>query len=242
MIRYDKAYNQKISRVVSNFNRKVRRLEKEEAKLLPSTVSVREIKALFTNRRDLNTYLRDLQRFSKRGAEDIVKVKGKEYTKYDIDVFRHRLARERRAIAQEIKDESGRQTKYPMQHNITLQNMLTRQERLTSAWYDILDSKLSESIGNYQRKIETYDNLFDIMFQDAYIVDFEESKIQHIKEKLLELSPSKLMQALENRPEIQAIFEYYHALTRRSSEPGKVGYDQFQALYENIDEIVTTYK
>ena len=55
MIRYDQAYNQKISRVVSNFNRKVRRLEKEEAELLPSTVRVREIKDMFMNRRDLNT-------------------------------------------------------------------------------------------------------------------------------------------------------------------------------------------
>lgn len=242
MIRYDQAYNQKISRVVSNFNRKVRRLEKEEAELLPSTVSVREIKAQFTNRRDLNTYLRDLQRFGKRGSEEIVTIKGKKYTKYQIDVFKHRLARERRAIAAEIKAESGRKSKYPMQHNISLQNLINRQERLTGYWYNILDSKLSESIGNYQRKLETYDNLFDIMFQDAYLVDFEESKIQHIKAKLLELSPNKLMKALENRPEIQAIFEYYHALTRRSSEPGKVGYDQFQVLYESIDEIVETYK
>lgn len=242
MIRYDKEYNQKISRVVSNFNRKVRRLEKEEAELIPSRVSVREIKSLYVNRRDLNTYLRDLQRFSKRGSEEIVTVKGKAYTKYQIDVFRHKLARERRALNREIAAEKARPSKYPMQHNVTLQNLKARRETLTKDWVNLIDSKVGESIGNYERKLETYDNYFQMMFQDAYLVDFEDEKVQHIKEKLLELSPNKFMQVLENRPEIQAIFDYYHSLTRLSGTPGKVGYDQFQALYENIDEIVESYK
>ena len=93
MIRYDSEYNKTISRVVSNYNRKIARLSNAGVDLLPSKVSIRTIKNQFTNRRDLNVYLRELQKFSKRGAENIVTIDGNRFTQYDIDVFKSRLRR-----------------------------------------------------------------------------------------------------------------------------------------------------
>ena len=243
MIRYDQAYNQKISRVVSNFNRKVRRLEKEEAELLPSRVSVKQIKDMFVNRRDLNTYLRDLQRFSKRGAEDIITVGGKQYTKYDIDVFRAKLRRERYAVRKEISEAEEMQPKYPLQHDINLQNMRNRMDKLTRSWSEVLDSGLSQSIGNYQRKLQTYDNYLEVLFQDAYMIDYDENKLQHIREKLLELSPRQFIRALEDRAEIQEIFNNYHSLTRQAGILDEnEARRKFDELYNNIDDIVAKYK
>lgn len=243
MIRYDQAYNQKISRVVSNFNRKVRRLEKEEAQLLPSRVSVKEIKEMFMNRNDLNTYLRELQKFSKRGAEDIITVGGKQYTKYDIDVFRARLRRERYAVRKDIAEAEMQKSKYPMQHSITIQNMRNRMDKLTRSWSDILDSKMSESIGNYQRKLETYDNYLEVLFQDAYTIDYDTGRLRYIRKKLLELSPRDFIKALEDSPEIQEVFNSYHSMTRQSNVLNEnEARNKFDRLYENIDEIVAKYK
>lgn len=243
MIRYDSAYNQKINRVVSNFNQKVRRLEKEEGRLLPSTVSVKEIKSQFMNRRDLNVYLRELERFGKKGAENIVNVGGKEHTQYEIDIFKHRLRRERERLSRDIEKERVTSSKYPMQHNIAVQNMMNRREKLTESWEYLINSGLSEAIGNYERRLETYDNYFDVLFQDAYQADYDEKKLQHIREKLMELSPSKFTRALESSPEIQEIFNYYHSMSRRNSnmEENEVKrvYDK---LYDEIDEIVKKYK
>lgn len=243
MIRYDSAYNQKINRVVSNFNQKVRRLEKEEGRLLPSTVSVKEIKSQFMNRRDLNVYLRELERFGKKGAENIVNVGGKEHTEYEIDIFKHRLRRERERLNRDIESERLISSKYPMQHNIAVQNMMNRREKLSESWGYLINSGLSEAIGNYERRLETYDNYFNVLFQDAYQADYDEEKLQYIREKLMELSPSKFIKALENSPEIQEIFNYYHSLTRRNSNmdenEAKRVYDK---LYDEIDEIVKKYK
>lgn len=243
MIRYDKAYNQKISRIVSNFNRKVRRLEKEEAKLLPSTVSVREIKEMFMNKRDLNTYLRHLQRFSKRGSEEIVVKNGKEYTKYEFREFQLALRRERRRLDQIIRQESERQSKYPLQHQLTLENYKLRRRKLSDNATYLIGRPLAQYLNDWARRTITYDNYFEILFQDAYQADYDSEKLEYIRSKLLELSPTKFNLALENSPEIQEIFNYYHSLTRRGGNMDENEVKEvYDRLYKNVDEIVEKYK
>lgn len=241
MIRYDSTYNQEINRVVSNFNKKVRRLEKEGNKLLPSPVSTRTIKEQFTNRRDLNMYLRDLKRFSIRGAEDIVEVNGKSFTKYQIDIFRRNLRRERDEIRRDIKSAEVVTHQYPMQHNIYLQNLRSRKQALSSSWVDLIKRESDAAVSRYFKKLEIYDNYLEILFQDAYIVGFDDDKINYIKERLLKLSPNKFVKALQDSPTIQFIFDYYHSLTRRSGVAGDNAYNAYQKLYEEIDHIVETY-
>lgn len=243
MIRYDKEYNQKISRVVSNFNRKVRRLEKEGAELLPSTASVREIKAMFTNRGDLNTYLKHLQRFGERGAEDIVEIKGERFTKYDVKEFQLALRRERRRLDKLIAEESEIESKYPLQHQIALENYKMRRARLSSRSSELILSPVANYLNDWARHTITYDNYLQILFQDAYLADYDEKKLDYIRSKLLELSPNKFNKALENAPEIQEIFNYYHSLTRRkgSLDENEVK-EVYDVLYKNIDDIVKRYK
>ena len=241
MIRYDSAYNQEINRVVSNFNRKVRRLEKEEYQLLPSPVSVKTIKEQFSNRRELNMYLNDLRRFSKRGAEDVMEIQGKLYTKYQIDLFRRNLRRERDEIRRDLKAAENMKHEYPMQHNIYLQNLRSRKKSLSSSWVNLIERKSDVMIERYFRRAEIYDNYLEILFQDAYLVGFDENKINYIKERLLKLSPTKFIKALQDSPTIQFIFDFYHSLTRRTGSIGNNAYNSYQKLYEEIDHIVETY-
>lgn len=242
MIRYDSDYNQKISRVVSNFNRKVRRLEKEEHRLLPSPVKVSDIKEKFTDRRDLNKYLNDLKRFSKRGSEEIITVKGKEYSKYQIELFRTNLRRQRDDLRREIARAEGIKHRYPMQHNIYLQNLKNRQEKLTWAWQELLDTEFSTTADRYIRNAETFDNYLETLFQDAYQVGYDPEKLEYIKKKLLELTPSEFMKVLSDTPEIQFVFDYYHSLTRQAGITNIGVYNAFNSLYKRIDDIVDEYK
>ena len=74
-IRWTENDSKELSRAVKNFNAKVRRLEKKYAGqdvVLPEKVSVKELQNVIGTRRDLNRELKSLQRFSQRGAEDIV--------------------------------------------------------------------------------------------------------------------------------------------------------------------------
>lgn len=243
MIRYDKAYNQQISRVVSNFNRKVRRLEKEGAELLPSTVSVKDIKAMFMNRQDLNTYLRHLQRFGKRGAEQIVERDGQRYTKYQIQEFKLALRRERARLDQAIAQEEKITSKYPLQHQLVLENYKARRTALGKNWDQLIEKPVASYLNDWARQTQTYDNYFQILFQDAYLADYDDAKLNYIRSKLLELSPRKFNKLLENSSEIQEIFNYYHSLTRRNSlvEQNEVK-TIYDTLYNNIDDLVKKYK
>lgn len=237
-------YNQNITRVVSNFNRKVARLQKAGYDLLPSKVSAREIKKRFDNKTELNTYLRDLQRFSRRGAEEVITIGGKDYTKYEIDVFKRKLRRERYKLNKEIVQAKSVTPKYPMQHDIFLANLQAKRNTLSNDWQDLIGQKVGINLFKQDSTyLETYNNYFSILFQDAYQLGFEDEKIEHIKSQLLKLKPRQFIRALEDDPNIQYIFEYYHALTRTSYSGGdNNAYDAFQELYENIGAIIDKYK
>lgn len=237
-------YNQNITRVVSNFNRKVARLQKAGYDLLPSKVSVREIKKRFDNKTELNTYLRDLQRFSRRGAEEVITIGGKDYTKYEVDVFKRKLRRERYKLNKEIVQAKGVTSKYPMQHDIFLANLQAKRNTLSNDWQDLIGQKVGINLFKQDSTyLETYNNYFSILFQDAYQLGFEDEKIEHIKSQLLKLKPRQFIRALEDDPNIQYILEYYHALTRTSYSGGdNNAYDAFQELYENIGAIIDKYK
>lgn len=242
MIRYNSTDNKNIERVVSNFNRKIARLQKAGYSQLPSKVSIRTIKSQFSTRRDLNVYLRDLQRFGRRGAEDIVTIDGKDFTKYDIDIFRRSLRREKSRLEREIAQAQTMTTQYPMQHDVYTANLKARRSALSGKWADIITTQMREKlIEEPYRHAVIYDNYLEILFQDAYQIGFEDEKIEYIKERLLKLPPRKFIRALEDDPNIQYIFDYYHSLTRTSYMDNNA-YDAFQQIYENIDAIVEKYR
>ena len=184
MIRYDAEYNRNIERIVSNFNRKVARLQKTGRSVLPSKVSIRELKAQNLTRGEMNRQLRELQRFSRRGAEKIVTVDGKQYTAYDIDVFRRRLRSERQRLTKDIQKAQSYKSKYPMQHDIYTTSLKTRRATLSQDWTELISSKVGERLMTEPgRNAELYDNYLEILFQDAYQVGFEDEKINYIKER-----------------------------------------------------------
>lgn len=81
-IRWTEADSKELARVVRNYNAKIKRLGDKNPRIkniLPETTSVRKMKELINTRQDLKRELNSLQRFSKRGAEEIVTVPGTDY-------------------------------------------------------------------------------------------------------------------------------------------------------------------
>lgn len=73
MIRWRKQDYLSLGRAVSNFNKKINELQKEEKKFyLPETVSYKDIKPKIYTRNEFNRILNSLKRFSKKGAENPV--------------------------------------------------------------------------------------------------------------------------------------------------------------------------
>ena len=75
----------KLGQAVSNFNKKINRLNAEENKLyLPETINYKEAKENITTRKELNRLINSLRRFQKQGAEDLYKTQaGEEISKWE---------------------------------------------------------------------------------------------------------------------------------------------------------------
>lgn len=81
-IRWNENQTQRLNRAVKNFNAKIKRLEKKDPdikKMLPDKVLVAQLKKQIQTSRDLENMINSLQRFSRRGAEEIVDVPTNEY-------------------------------------------------------------------------------------------------------------------------------------------------------------------
>lgn len=81
-IRWSKADEAELKRVVKNFNAKLTRLEKKDPKnanALPERISAAQLRDMIETRQDLNRELNALRRFSERGAEELVEVPDNDY-------------------------------------------------------------------------------------------------------------------------------------------------------------------
>ena len=111
-IRWKTEDTKELSRVVRNFNAKITRLSKsnpEIKNILPDKVSAKDVRELVNTRSDLKRELNALKRFSRKGAEDIVKApstKNDVYiTKWQKEELTRRVAivnRKRRARLSEL--------------------------------------------------------------------------------------------------------------------------------------------
>lgn len=66
---------ERLKRAVRNFNAKIKRIENKDPemkKVLPEKVTLKEMKNLIKTRQDLNREIKSLQRFTEKGAEELV--------------------------------------------------------------------------------------------------------------------------------------------------------------------------
>lgn len=101
LIRWTKDDKQNLRRVVNNFNNKIKRLEAQGKSNLPQKVSYKELVGLkdlqegeidrqIYSRKELNRTIKSLQRFSKRGAENLVTLKsGAKLTNWEYSEFKN---------------------------------------------------------------------------------------------------------------------------------------------------------
>ena len=74
-----------LGKAISNFNKKINKLQQEENKLyLPNIIEYKEAKENITTRAELNRLINSLRRFQRESAEDLyVTQAGEEITKWE---------------------------------------------------------------------------------------------------------------------------------------------------------------
>ena len=263
-IRYDKKLNQEINRTIKNFNQKIARLEKEQKDLLPSKITKKSLKSTVYTRSELQRKLKELQRFSKRGAEDIITTSGGvRLTKYELNEIKRENARVKRNITREINRVKTEKPKiFGKKQTSTFSemgdqdflNLVARRKalekdvnKLTREEFERF-TKLVEKTGKNQQYMNNIfkENYFDMLSKLAYYFDYDNEKLTYLKDKLMSLQPNDFLKLFKEDKSIRAILDYYPIVTNsfNAINPDDIKEDVtnlYDNLVNNIDEIVKDY-
>ena len=263
-IRYDKKLNQEINRTIKNFNQKIARLEKEERELLPSKITKKSLKSNVYTRTELRRKLKELQRFSKRGAEEVITTSGGvRLTKYELNEIKRENARVKRNITREInrlkvekpKIFGKKQTStYSEMGDHDFLNLVARRKALEKDINKLSReeferfTKLVEKTGRNQQYMNNIfkENYFDMLTKTAYYFDYDNEKLAYLKDKLMKLQPNDFLKLFKEDKSVRAILDYYPVVTNsfNAINPDDIKEDVvnlYDNLINNIDEIVKDY-
>ena len=263
-IRYDKKINQEINRTIKNFNQKIARLEKQEHELLPSKITKQELKNTSFTRAELQRKLKELQRFSKRRAEDIIETKGGvKLTQYELSKIKRENARVKRNITREInrlkvekpKIFGKKQTStFSEMGDTDYLNLVARRNALEKDINKLSReeferfTKLIEKTGKNQQYMNNMfkDNYFEMLTDLAYYFDYDNDKLNILKQKLMNLKPNNFLKLFKEDKSIRAILDYYPVVTNsfNAINPDDIKEDVinlYDNLIDNIDMIIQDY-
>lgn len=263
-IRYDKKLNQEINRTIKNFNQKIARLEKQERELLPSKITKKDLKSSVYTRTELRRKLKELQRFGTRGAEDIIETKGgARLTRYDYQNIKRESTRVKQNITREINRLKVKKPKvfgktqtstFSEMGDTDYLNLVARRKALekdiNKLSRDELErfTKLIEKTGKNQQYMNNIfkQNYFEMLTDLAYYFDYDNDKLNILKQKLMNLKPNDFLKLFKEDKSIRAILDYYPVVTNsfNAINPDDIKEDVinlYDNLIDNIDEIIQDY-
>ena len=263
-IRYDKKLNQEINRTIKNFNQKIARLEKQDRELLPSKITKKDLKNSVYTRTELRRKLKELQRFGTRGAEDIIETRGgARLTKYDYQNIKRENTRIKRNITREINRLKVNKPKvfgkiqsstFSEMGDSDYLNLVARRKALekdiNKLSRDELErfTKLIEKTGRSQQYMNSIfkQNYFDMLTDLAYYFDYDNDKLNMLKQKLMNLKPNDFLKLFKEDKSIRAILDYYPIITNsfNAINPDDIKEDVinlYDNLIDNIDMILQDY-
>ena len=263
-IRYDKKLNQEINRTIKNFNQKIARLEKQDRELLPSKITKKDLKSGVYTRTELRRKLKELQRFGRRGAEDIIETSGGvRLTQYNYQNLKRENARIKRNITREINRLRVNKPKifgktqtstFSEMGDHDYLNLVARRKALekdiNKLSRDELErfTKLIEKTGRNQQYMNSIfkQNYFDMLTDLGYYFDYDNDKLNILKQKLMNLKPNDFLKLFKEDKSIRAILDYYPIVTNsfNAINPDDIKEDVinlYDNLIDNIDMILQDY-
>lgn len=263
-IRYDKKLNQEINRTIKNFNQKIARLEKQERELLPNKITKKDLKENVYTRTELQRKLKELQRFSVRGAEDVITTSGGvRLTKYELNEIKRENARVKRNITREInrlktdkpKIFGKKQTStFSEMGDTDYLNLVARRKALEKDINKLSReeferfTKLVEKTGKNQAYMKSIfkENYFEMLTDLAYYFDYDTNKLNLLRQKLMNLKPNDFLKLFKEDKSVRAILDYYPVVTKNFNaiNPDDIKEDVvnlYDSLIDNIDDIIKDY-
>ena len=271
-----KSSEAELKRAVNNFNSKVKRLESVDREIdIPEKANITAIKERVTNKWELNREIDKLERFTQRNAEELVKNNsGVVLSRWEFENIQREQKRLSARLLREIErygkikpSEFGEKQalSYAQMGDDKLYNLKSRYKAISNKNIkNINKDQLSKLIGyinttnaNYRstKKEIFYNNFIDgTLLNLGYIIGYDKDKINHIKDKLNELTPDQFIKAFNSELSLRYIQDKNVSPDKSKPEEEQTLTEKqitqltddltpvLDELYENIDTIVDSYK
>lgn len=257
-IRYDKEYNKEINRILKNYNQKVKRLEREhEYLMIPNKITKQELKSNYLTRKSLNRKLRELKRFSQRGAEEtVVLPSGAMLSKYELENLQRESRRVKGNLTREIKRLEVEKPKVfgkkqaatfaQMGDDYYLNTVARRKaldkniKTLTEEEYQRYKELVEKTIRNESYYNEIFrENYYNMLTDLAYQSGYDPEKISELRRKLNRLDDRQFLKLFRSEKSIQAVVDNYDLMKKmNNARDREEAIKDIFNLYDNIDESI----
>lgn len=216
-IRYNKEFNSDIRRIVSNYNAKLRYLEKQNFKNIPERTTSNELKARYSNRSDLKKELKRMEGFRKRDLVSRVETQGGiKAVPWQLDFIKANTQSAKEYFQREYERINKRLGKYPGERtyldNVRAKlNFLERdvnymnQPDIRTTLSIINEFAIAPTVRKHQYR--GYLTEVDWLMEK---LGYDEKERKRVFSKFSQLTPSQFLYAYDQNAIIGRIYGLYH--------------------------------
>ena len=259
MINYDKQFNAKINKVVRQFNAKVARLQAKGVKYAPEKISVADLKSTYFERDSLKRKLKQLERFTTRGAEEIVELGGgAKVTKWELTTLKSDMAYLKRRYSDKIESYGNTIPKimgkpqavsYAKMGDARYENLKVLRKsmdkdinKLEQADFNKVKRKTASQMKRLNRqKYILWANYFTFLEDVAYKADIDPELLESIKQKLEKMDVDEFIKFFETEKAFSSIIDYYDLQKLKSGGYSDKDVETVQLMFESINQLADEY-
>lgn len=242
-IRYDKALNAEIRRVVRNFNQKRNRAIQRGFHHLPPSLTVSELKSRYTSRSQLTRDLRLIEGFNK-SKDDALRVVetsgGAKAIKWEYDYLKANLKYAKQFYEREISDAAKLDTTMNVAKAEYLNNLKSKRDYLNLELAELNQSQfrtfrntINEYLYANERNLKGYRNWMNEVELIMRNLGYDNKTINKFFEGFNELTPRQFLNMYRQSALVSRIYELYI--------PSREGDFKLSTTEEDAKELINTF-
>ena len=258
-VKISQRQNNELNKVVRNFNAKVKRLEKSGRDLeLPQKITKKELLESINSKNELKRNMKQLQRFSRKGAEESVSMgSGERISVWEKNEFIIQKRSATAKLTKKIKDLQSKSVKvagkkqagtFETVGDSSYLNLLAQRERIRNKRFEDLTKRDLQRYKSLTRKIlkDGHNSVFresykTMVIDMAYKYGFDQDKTDQILDKIDSLKDKEFLKLFNEDRAIKSILFYYSGTKQKVDDFTPEIITLFEEVYANIDEILKDY-
>ena len=259
-INYTPEFNKEIRRILSNYNKKISRIQAKnpKARNIPPKITSAGLKSAYQNRGDLIRKLKQLESFSQEKMKKTVSVSSANYKvnqyKYDSYLLNKKVAKQKISHLLELNQKKDKKEgRFLPSHrtrslkaNLKTLNSTDKNKYSLSSLLSSMKIASRYSEGREESDRQFYENFFDMLWANQVYADIDEDLVQQAHDMFEKLTPEQLLELYNSEPDVQRLVEDYnlyidtqgYSMTDEEAVRARV---RFEMIMDELPELIAKY-